>query len=623
MPKVKNKSSGAEEDSDWETVSHRRQHGPQDGHQDHCQDRRHSKTPPKSGKTKPDGKESTPTRSDSLGGKRAWNSDSEPEGKVDPKRTQRSPPSHHSTPTKQTDSLESNTQKLPKISKLATKTNPQKPGTSWADDEPEVNPPVQPSPDAARGKQGATEVGSSKPSYAQATKLNPEFKKPLPIPDWQDLELRIFKTNYSQIPISHKEFNEIRTKMYDHTFQYLKANSGLTRNTEASHNQWCAALQCGIWACDNVEALAWHKEAISTVTNNHFRAWIKHEKSTQLVKVFPHDSFSHYSAKQFLESVQFYHTNLHLDRWKVLHEYHQQRGNRVLVVEVPTQYLELARKKASHSDNGQWRLRGMAMPMRFAMASPNDLHKTSPGQVPAKTTSETHQTTPAQTLLPKADPNISALTSTPTRPATPRTPKASTEKRVGSSTPVVNQPGSSTPLSAAMSGFTLSSPYHQPYTPPIHPLPAQNHGDYYAVYDPQTQTLTPMGNPTYPPQPYYPQPFTQAYPMVPQSYPYQPNPQTFQQPMTQTLGPAVTQTTTPTQATSKGELETSIGPEEMEAVLQGEDGEYSDSDSELLKEDSDEEHSHTNATTTDSDPSMGKKPATTREDDESARKPRK
>jgi len=59
-------------------------------------------------------------------------------------------------------------------------------------------------------------------------------------------------------------------------------------------------------------------------------------------------------------------------------------------------------------------------------------------------------------------------------------------------------------------------------------------------------------------------------------------------------------------------LETSIGPEEMEAVLQGEDGEYSDSDSELLKEDSDDEPSHTNATTADSDPGWGKKLATTK-----------
>jgi hypothetical protein len=128
------------------------------------------------------------------------------------------------------------------------------------------------------------------------------------------------------------------------------------------------------------------------------------------------------------------------------------------------------------------------------------------------------------------------------------------------------------------------------------------------MYDPQTQTLTPMGTPTFTPQPYYPQPFTQAYPIV-QPYPYQPNPQTFQQPLTQMPAPAITQPTTSSHPSPTGDKETSISPEEMEDALQGEDGEYSDSDSELLKEDSDEESS--NKTTTDANLNTGTKSATT------------
>jgi hypothetical protein len=57
----------------------------------------------------------------------------------------------------------------------------------------------------------------------------------------------------------------------------------------------------------------------------------------------------------------------------VIYEYHQQKGQRVLMVEVPTQNLEDTKKKALFSTSGLWQLRGMVVPMKFAMANSKDL----------------------------------------------------------------------------------------------------------------------------------------------------------------------------------------------------------------------------------------------------------
>jgi hypothetical protein len=555
MPKSKNKSQ-KEDDSDWETVTKQRQ-----AHQDRERDRHRSRSPPRSGKTQPEVKESTQTRADSLGGKRPLDTDSETEGKVDPKRT----PTRKS-PTKTTKTTSSSaTSQVPTSSKKSEQSDvPQK-----IQKIPNVSTNAKPNPSKSSTTSHATptsiswadeELETNRPSYAQAAKRTPqEFKKPLPIPEWKELELRIFKTSFRQVPISHKEFSNLRAKLYDYVLQHLKTHPGTTttRYTAASFNQWSAALQCGIWECNNKEALAWYKEAIANITNKEFRAWTRYEKSTQLIKIFPHESFSHYSAKLFLESVHYYHLDLNINAWKVLHEYRQKRGNRVLVVEVPVQLLDLAKTKATH-DSGQWRLQGMAMPMRFAMATPNDLLKNNPEP----------ETT-----------NLSELSSTPVRPPTPRTPVTTKP-----ATPKVAQPGPTTPLTSAMSGFSLASPFRQ--NPPATNLaPVQNQGEYYTMYDPQTQSWVPLANPPFLPQTYYPQPFNQPYQVMSPAYQPAPLPYPQLQPVQQNPPPPPPQhqpALTPDQP--------SFTPEEIEEALKDDNAEpehtnFSDSDQELLNED--------------------------------------
>jgi hypothetical protein len=69
--------------------------------------------------------------------------------------------------------------------------------------------------------------------------------------------------------------------------------------------------------------LNWYKVAIATATGYEYRGWAKNERSTHIIRILPHESFGKFSAAQFLESVHFYHCDLHIPSWKVLHEYQQ------------------------------------------------------------------------------------------------------------------------------------------------------------------------------------------------------------------------------------------------------------------------------------------------------------
>jgi len=249
------------------------------------------------------------------------------------------------------------------------------------------------------------------------------------------------------------------------------------------------------------------------------------------------------------------------------------------VVELPTQSLEDAKQKASAS-SGVWRLQGMAMPVKFAMANTKDL--------PASPTTSTPPTTNSTPATPHL------LQGPPSRPSTPHTP-ANSEK----AKPAVNQPGSTTPLSKAMSGFSIKSPYQnqpQPYPQNTQIPPAQ--GEILTVYDTQQQVYS-QYVPLMPPvnQPYYPQP----YPMIPPPYPQTPSPYQhpqpnyqqpyqppYQPPPTQNL-PTIPEVTQESLTLTQTDMDVLPSQEELDEALKGEDLEYSESDSELLKDDDEAE----------------------------------
>jgi hypothetical protein len=399
-----------------------------------------------------------------------------------------------------------------------------------------------------------------------------DFKVPLPIPEWKNLEIRIYKTSHRQVPINHQEFNSIRDKLYQYVLNYLQNNPDNARNTEASHNHWSAALQCGVWECSNADSLRWYKVAIATATGYEYRGWAKNERSTHLIRILPHESFSKFTAAQYLESVHFYHRDLHIPSWKVLHEYRQPKGARVLIAEVNTQYLEAAKRKAGIPEAGVWRLQGMGMPMKFSMATPIDLHK-----VPVS--------------------EISALSQSASRPSTPHTParnqpatgtpqKVPQGAKITTPKPTTKNPqqGSATPITKAMSGFSLASP-HRVATPTLPPAPAmlppmlathtqvpiqhvpvvdQQQGTYYAYLEPGTQMV-----PQIPPQ------FQQPYQMVAQ---YQPqyqymNPPPLQQMGVQQYQPVVPMPC-PQQQQTLPQDQPSYSREEMEEALQVDDGDH-------------------------------------------------
>ncbi len=148
-----------------------------------------------------------------------------------------------------------------------------------------------------------------------------------------------------------------------------------------------------MWECSNTDSLNWYKAAIATATGYQYRGWAKNERSTHIIRILPHESFRKFTAAQYLESVHFYHRDLHIPSWKVLHEYRQPKGARVLIAEVHTQFLAAAKRKAAIPDAGVWHLQGMGMPMKFSMATPIDLQKNS-GQVGTVSHSDTTSHSP-------------------------------------------------------------------------------------------------------------------------------------------------------------------------------------------------------------------------------------
>jgi hypothetical protein len=349
MPKAKNKSDKSKEeqdsdDSEWETVNCRnRPQGQSTDKQHPTPDQSRSRSSPDRSRSPPTGKGSakperpaklegkeakSPPRSDSLVGKRTWKSATPPTSKTGQKGTANlisKPSSHHS-------SSDSEYHIPKKIHKTTLTTS-----TSSTSSSPQTKIPPSSSINCAddveidETTRNTTNVHTQQTKYnthAQAAKKSQlEFKKPLPIPEWKDLELRIYKTNYKKTPITHTEFTYLHQQVYKYIYQYLDTNNTetATKQTEASHNQWSAALNCGIWECDNEEALLWHKVAITTATNTEYRAWGKNDKASNTIKIFPHESFAQFTPQEFLKSVAFYHRDLRIKDWEVLEEYCQKR----------------------------------------------------------------------------------------------------------------------------------------------------------------------------------------------------------------------------------------------------------------------------------------------------------
>jgi hypothetical protein len=154
----------------------------------------------------------------------------------------------------------------------------------------------------------------------------------------------------------------------------------------------------------------------------------------------------------------------------------------------------------------------MAMPMKFAIMS---------------TTTITPQTTTTITTTTITSPTNTALTPQTPAKTQPNTTKTTTATQ-GRSTPAVAQPGSTTHLREAMSGFTIASPYKLPPTYTPHLITTQAVGDVAVIFDPQHNVYVPVGAPSFIPQTSQYTQYTQPSPTYTQ-LPYQPT-QTFTQP---------------------------------------------------------------------------------------------
>ncbi len=231
----------------------------------------------------------------------------------------------------------------------------------------------------------------------------------------------------------------------------------------------------------------------------------------------------------------------------------------MLVVEVQTQYLKAAKLKAATPDAGMWCLQDIGMPMKFFVTMLADLHKV------LEQSTLSHTVSRPQTTHTGLDP-IWSLTWGP----------AGWQNHAHQVHPKGLLTTPTTPITTAMSGFSLASLYRGAtsiqYPPaPLHHTPALDptQGTYYAVFDPTNQTITPLQNQCYQP------PFQMVGQYQPPPYQYQPVhmvPSPMQQMGTQQFQPLIpplTQPHRPTHPQLSPQGQPSYSREEINDALQG------------------------------------------------------
>ena len=216
-------------------------------------------------------------------------------------------------------------------------------------------------------------------SYAKAADHN-QVKTPTYSTVWKDHDLRIYRSNFSQLTISRNDYDELSSKLVRYTYTKLKEIPEL-RSVARSHQQYYQQeVQCGVIECGSDEACSWYKQAIQLLSKGAFRAWTKDEKANAFIKIFVPPAFHDLEANEYVDSATLFYPNFPVDQWVVRREYQQKRKpgemgkpSRILVVELTPKTLGFIKAKSSYSHNGVWKLPGMLSTMKFVMAREADL----------------------------------------------------------------------------------------------------------------------------------------------------------------------------------------------------------------------------------------------------------
>ena len=209
--------------------------------------------------------------------------------------------------------------------------------------------------------------------------------------EWCPDQLRIFKSDTIQGPVSRSEWYSIRDNLLKFTLEYLQTHGPQAAKTIRSNNSYFEpSLACGIITCLSDDAKRWVKEAIAEVTNHQFRAWSKGEHEFIYLKITIPNGFDAIDDVTYLETALLYHPELTKCNWTVKRKFRLmikdakgamvEKGKRALIIQSLPPALDYVKRVGSylppHPDgpaSPAWLLNGLYSQFRVSVASAADL----------------------------------------------------------------------------------------------------------------------------------------------------------------------------------------------------------------------------------------------------------
>jgi len=244
----------------------------------------------------------------------------------------------------------------------------------------------------------SSESSSAKPpppkklqSYAEAAKPADQPKSEPPSVElaWHSNQIRIYKGNRYHAPISFQDFIEIRDKLFSHTLNFMRANPSHKHRVQVLANYYHKHLKCGVFVCKHEQALAWIKEAVTTVSDSAYRGWTsKDEQVTAFVKIFVSQGFENLTPEDYLDAnrLLFETTSTKGIPWTFINEYvHHQKHTRIIIAQIPLETFELIQAKGQETTEGSrvWKAEGFMAPLKMTLATAGDMRPTRPQNPPA------------------------------------------------------------------------------------------------------------------------------------------------------------------------------------------------------------------------------------------------
>ena len=193
---------------------------------------------------------------------------------------------------------------------------------------------------------------------------------------WNDLELRIYKSDNRQHPLNIEEWYQVCNDLEEEAFQLMERDSyKAADHLRGDSTYYDPKLQCGVMVCRKRESFPWLKKAVKKVSEGRCRAWEQTECSATYLKIFlPKGSFR--PANKIVKQILYYHPHMENKNWQILNDYNQQKtGQRIIVVEADPNSWEYIKQtgRETSEQSGMFRIDYFIKTVKVAIATPNDL----------------------------------------------------------------------------------------------------------------------------------------------------------------------------------------------------------------------------------------------------------